>query len=170
MSARLDELGGANAELRAINEELQSANESLLASREELRSLNAELQAINAELADRLAMLANQHDETARLLASTRIAILLLDNGGRIRSFTPRASEMFALTDTDLARPIAALGMRIPYGELEHDLDHLPHAPAGVIERRVLLATGRACTVRVLAHHSPDGFTMGTVFTFLEIA
>ena len=141
-SAGPDE-AGANAELRAINEELQSANESLLASREELRALNAELQAINAELADRLATLANEHDETAQLLNSTRIAALLLDTGGRVRSFTPRAAEMFALAPTDLARPVGALGMRIPYGELEHDLDQLAQAQVGPVERRIFLPSGR---------------------------
>jgi two-component system, chemotaxis family, CheB/CheR fusion protein len=158
-----------NAELRIINEELQTANEELRASRDELRMLNAELQAINAELADRLATLTGHTEDAARLLAATRIAVLLLDRGGRVRAFTPRAAEMFALAQADIARPVASLGMRVPYGELEQDWAEARDAGRGVFERRILLASGRVCLVRVLPHTGADGIATGTVFTFLEL-
>lgn len=167
--ARLEELDNANIEYQAINDELQSANEALLSSREELQSINGELQTINGELAERLTDLARLHGETANLLVSTRLAILFLDAERRIRSFTPRLAELFALVDADLGRPVASLGTRLPYAELEQDvtlvLDKLTHAG-----RQIPLPTARDCVVRVLPHHSVDGFLAGAVLTFLEAA
>ena len=120
--AQLEDLGSSNIEYQAINDELQSANEALLASREELQSVNQELQAINGELAERLTDLARVHGETANLLASTRLAILFVDGERRIRHFTPRLAELFALVDGDLGRPAASLGARLPYAELDQDV------------------------------------------------
>ncbi len=165
--AQLEEFANANTEYQAINEELQSANESLLASREELQSVNLELQAINGELAERLTELARVHSDTANLLASARIAVLFLDVTRRIRSFTPRMAELFALAEADLGRPATTLGARLPYAELEHDVGVVLDTRAGA-RRRIRTEAGRDCTVCVLPHDALDGFLAGAVVIFHE--
>lgn len=166
---QLERFVNSNTEYEAINEQLQSANEGLLVSREELQAVNLELQAINGELAERLTELARVHGETANLLASTGLATLFLDVARRIRSFTPRAAELFALADTDLEQPAATLGARLPYPELEHDVGVVLATPTRAT-REIRTPGGSFCTVRVLPHRDLDGFLAGAVVIFHERA
>ena len=170
LAATADRLAAStrsNDEYQDINEELQSANEALLATREEYQMINQELRTINGELAERLAELARANDEAATTLRSSRLAMLLLDGGGRMRSFTPRAAELFGLRDVSDASTAAALGALLSYPDLEADLGGvlLTAQPA---ERRMRTNDGVRCIARMLPHR-PDGGVTGVVLVFLEI-
>jgi len=104
-----EELKSSNEELQSTNEELQSTNEELETSKEELQSLNEEAATVNAELQSRIDDLARTHDDMKNLLDSIDIAIIFLDVDLNVRRFTPRATQFFPLTSTDIGRPLKHL-------------------------------------------------------------
>jgi two-component system sensor kinase FixL len=90
-------------------EEFQSAHEDLVTSREKLLSLNEELTAINSQLAAKVTELEAGRNNVADLLTATNIAVLVLDAELRIESFTPPATLLLNICDSDLGRPWTAV-------------------------------------------------------------
>ncbi|MBV9881836.1 MAG: PAS domain-containing protein [Sphingomonadaceae bacterium] len=163
-----EELKSSNEEYQSINEELQSANEELETSKEELQSVNEELQTVNAELAHRVSDLARANSDLKNLLESTQIATVFLDNELRVRSFTPAATEVFHLLETDVGRPIEHLGSRVSYPELSDDVRKVL-TRLGTVEREVTSREGGHYIARVHPYRSVDNFIAGAVLTFLDV-
>ena len=163
-----EELKSSNEEYQSINEELQSANEELETSKEELQSVNEELQTVNGELAHRVSELARTNSDLKNLLESTQIATVFLDNDLRVRNFTPAATEVFHLLETDVGRPIDHVATRIAYPELQDDVRRVIKSLTAV-ERDVAAADGRHFVVRVLPYRSIDNFIAGAVVTFMDV-
>ena len=163
-----EELKSSNEEYQSINEELQSANEELETSKEELQSVNEELQTVNAELAHRVSDLARANSDLKNLLESTQIATVFLDNELRVRSFTPAATEVFHLLETDVGRPIDHLGSRVSYPDLSDDVRKVL-ARLGTVEREVTSREGGHYIARVHPYRSVDNFIAGAVLTFLDV-
>lgn len=163
-----EELKSSNEEYQSINEELQSSNEELETSKEELQSVNEELQTVNTELDIRVRDLARANSDLRNLLESTQIATIFLDNDLRVRSFTPTATELFHLLDTDVGRPIDHLGSRVDYPDLSDDVRKVL-TKLGTIERDVLSKEGRSYIARVLPYRSIDNFIAGAVITFVDV-
>ena len=88
--------------MKSSYEELLTVNEELHASNEELTTSNEEVQAI-----------ARAHEQAKNdlenLLQSTQIATIFLDDQLNIRSFTPAATEIYGLIETDIGRPLTQL-------------------------------------------------------------
>ena len=163
-----EELNSSNEEYQSINEELQSSNEELETSKEELQSVNEELQTVNAELDHRVRDLARANSDLRNLLESTQIATIFLDNDLRVRSFTPTATELFHLLETDVGRPIDHLGSRVDYPDLNEDVRKVLKK-LGTIERDVSSKDGRSYIARVLPYRSIDNFIAGAVITFVDV-
>ena len=163
-----EELKSSNEEYQSINEELQSSNEELETSKEELQSVNEELQTVNAELDHRVRDLAKANSDLRNLLESTQIATIFLDNDLRVRSFTPAATEIFHLLETDIGRPIDHLGTRVSYPELSDDV-HKVLTKLGTAEREVKSRDGAHYIARVHPYRSVDNFIAGAVLTFLDV-
>ncbi len=163
-----EELKSSNEEYQSINEELQSANEELETSKEELQSVNEELQTVNAELAHRVSDLARANSDLRNLLESTQIATIFLDNDLRVRSFTPAATDIFHLLESDVGRPIEHLGSRVSYPELSDDVRKVL-ARLGAAEREVLSREGGHYIARVHPYRSIDNFIAGAVLTFVDV-
>lgn len=164
-----EELKSSNEEYQSINEELQSANEELETSKEELQSVNEELQTVNGELGHRVNELAKINSDLKNLLESTQIATIFLDNDLRVRNFTPVASELFYLLDTDVGRPIAHIGARVTYPELQDDVRKVLRT-LSVVEREVSNPElDTSFLVRVLPYRSIDNFIAGAVLTFMDV-
>lgn len=163
-----EELKSSNEEYQSINEELQSANEELETSKEELQSVNEELQTVNAELAHRVSDLARANSDLRNLLESTQIATVFLDNDLRVRSFTPAATDIFHLLESDVGRPIDHLGSRVSYPELSEDVRKVL-TKLGSVEREVTSREGGHYIARVLPYRSVDNFIAGAVLTFMDV-
>ncbi len=107
-----------NAELRSINEELHVTNEEFQTSKEEIQSINEELQTVNAELSRKIAELDRANADLANLFASTQTPAIFLRADGRIARFTPQATALFALIETDIGRPFTDINARFHNGDL----------------------------------------------------
>jgi two-component system CheB/CheR fusion protein len=120
-----EELAATNEEFQSTNEELQSANEELETAKEELQSTNEELTTVNEELQNRNAELNQLNSDLINLLSSVEIPILMVDNDGSIRRFTPKAGKLLKLISSDVGRPIGDIQSNLSSAGLEIDLGHL---------------------------------------------
>ncbi len=148
-------------EIEASNEELKSANEELQSSNEELNTLNSELQ----KSLDRVSELSNDLDN---LLSSTEIATIFLDNRLHIRRFTPFASRIFNLIETDTGRSIGDITSRISGLNLLKSaakvLDTL-HSESHEIQDD----DGGWFSVRLLPYRTIDNVIDGVVINIIDI-
>jgi two-component system CheB/CheR fusion protein len=92
-----EELQSTVEELETTNEELQSTNEELETMNEELQSTNEELETLNDELSRRTAELNNVNAYMRSILASLRLAVVVLDRGFDIRVWNRQAEDLWGL-------------------------------------------------------------------------
>jgi two-component system CheB/CheR fusion protein len=165
-----EELVSSNEELLSINEELQSANEELQTSKEELQSVNEELETINAELKKKIDELDRLNSDLLNLFQSTQIATIFVDRDLRIKKFTPAATEVFRLIESDAGRLIADIAPRfVVSGDLLADVRSVLRTLA-VKERQVRLVDEEAWYIlRILPYRTVDNVIDGVVMTFVDI-
>ena len=164
-----EELKSSNEEMQSVNEELQSTNEELETSKEELQSVNEELATVNAELQTKVADLSRANNDMNNLLAGTGIATVFVDHHLRILRFTPAATKIINLIQSDIGRPVSHIVSNLPgYGNLKEDtqavLDTL--VPK---ETDVQTAEGRWYTMRIQPYRTMDNVIEGAVLTFVDI-
>jgi two-component system CheB/CheR fusion protein len=164
-----EELKSSNEEMQSINEELQSTNEELETSKEELQSVNEELSTINVELQTKLADLSRANNDMNNLLAGTGIATVFVDHQLRILRFTPAATKIINLIQSDIGRPVSHVVSNLPgYGNLAKDtqavLDTL--APK---ELDVQTAVGRWYNMRIQPYRTMENVIEGAVLTFVDV-
>ncbi|HEX7184166.1 MAG TPA: PAS domain S-box protein [Thermoanaerobaculia bacterium] len=165
-----EELVSSNEELLSINEELQSANEELQTSKEELQSVNEELETINAELKKKIDELDRANSDLVNLFQSTQIATIFVDRDLRIKKFTPAATDVFRLIESDAGRLIADIAPRFTGGaDLIQDIRHVLRT-LSVRERQVSLVDEEAWYIlRILPYRTLDNVIDGVVMTFVDI-
>ncbi len=159
----------ANKELRSLNEELQAANEELQTSKEEIQSINEELQTVNAELNRKIEELDRANADLANIFASTQIPAIFLHTDGRIARFTPHATELFALIDSDVGRPITDLNARFSAGDLHPLIAQVLETltPVELVVHRI--ERDRWWGVQVRPYRTLANVIDGVVLTFADI-
>jgi len=163
-----EELKSTNEEIQSANEELQSTNEELESSREELQSLNEELQTVNAELQSKVDELSAAHDDMRNLLNSTEIANIFVDNNMRVRRFTPEATMIVNLIQTDIGRPLQHVAGNLKYDNMIRDLEKVLHYLTPV-ETEVQTNDGKWFNMRIIPYRTRDNRIDGAVMTFTSI-
>jgi two-component system, chemotaxis family, CheB/CheR fusion protein len=163
-----EELKSTNEELQSTNEELQSANEELETSKEEMQSLNEELQTVNAQLQAKVDDLGRTSDDMQNLLNSTEIATIFLDQGLRIKRFTPEATKLVKLIAADTGRSIGDLAVNLRYNDLEADAAEVLRTLV-FREREVQTKEGQWRQVRIVPYRTTDNVIDGLVMTFANI-
>jgi len=168
METANEELKSTNEEMQSVNEELQSTNEELETSKEELQSTNEELVTVNTELQNKVDELSRANNDINNLLASTRIATLFLDTNLNIKRFTPAATDIFNLIQSDLDRPISDITSKIKYDHLKKDsqevLDTLRSKEAEIQD-----AENNWHSMRISPYRTVDNVIDGVVITFVDI-
>jgi two-component system CheB/CheR fusion protein len=163
-----EELRSVNEEVQSSNEELQSSNEELESSKEELQSLNEELSTVNSELQNKIEELAEAYDSISRVLNSTQIAVLFLDNDLAVKRFTEEAARLINLIDSDVGRPIEHISHNLKYEKLIEKvrgvLDTL-----SPFEDDVESKDGRWYRMRVMVFRTREGVIDGAVITLIDI-
>lgn len=171
-----EELRVANEELISMNEELQSSNEELQTAQEETQSINEELQTVNAELTQKIEQLKEAHSDLENLFRSTEIATIFLDRDLRFKRFTPPATDLFRLRNSDIGRPLGDITSRIAgdgdrlRAEAERVLETLE-----TVEREVRVPpegdgdVEAWYSMRIFPYRTVDDVIDGVVLTFVDI-
>ena len=164
-----EELKSSNEEMQSINEELQSTNEELETSKEELQSINEEMTTVNAELQTKVADLSRTNNDMNNLLAGTGIGTVFIDHDLRILRFTPTATQIINLIQSDVGRPVS------------HIVSNLVDYPSLVPDAQAVLKTlqpkeatvqthaGKFYTMRILPYRTLENVIEGAVITFVEV-
>ena len=164
-----EELTSSNEEMQSVNEELQSTNEELETSKEELQSVNEELSTVNSELQAKIAELTRANNDMNNLLSGTGIGTVFLDRGLRILRFTPAATNIINLIQSDIGRPIGHIVSNLMgYNSLESDIQAVLDTLIPK-EFEVWTKTGICYTMRILPYRTLDNVIDGTVINFVDI-
>ncbi len=154
-------------EVESSNEELKSSNEELLSMNEEMQTANEELETSKEELQVSNETLIRTNTDTQNLLRSTQIATIFLDNDLKIRGFTPAATQVYELVDSDIGRALATFVSKVqPMPELS---DPKSLADDDVIEQTIGSRSGRTYIRRVIPYRGHAGDQDGIVVTFSDI-
>ncbi len=168
MQLSQEELKSTNEELQSTNEELQSTNEELSSSKEEMQSLNEELMTVNSELQVKVEEFALANSDMKNLLNRTEIATVFLDNDLNIRRFTPEATGIFKLIQSDVGRPISHIVSNLQYDDIISDirkvLDSLMYK-----EAQVQAVDGHWYLMRIMPYRTHDNAIDGVVINFIDI-
>jgi len=165
-----EELKSSNEELISINEEYQSANESLQTSKEELQSLNEELETVNAELSKKVEELDRINADIQNLFSCTPIATLFLDQELRIKKFTPSATELFNLIDTDVGRPLLDITAKFESDPLVENLEQA-RTGKGAKELEIYKPETKSWySVRISRYRTAEGQYDGLIINFVTIS
>jgi PAS domain S-box-containing protein len=164
-----EELKSSNEEMQSVNEELQSTNEELETSKEELQSVNEELSTVNAELQTKVADLTRANNDMNNLLAGTGIGTVFVDHSLHILRFTPAATRVINLIQSDIGRPVGHLVSNLA------GYDSLPADTQAVLdtlmpkELEVQTKAGVWYAMRILPYRTLDNVIEGAVITFIDI-
>ncbi len=163
-----EELKSSNEELQSTNEELQSTNEELETSKEELQSLNEELSTVNSELQGRIDEMTVTSSDMKNLLDSTQIATIFLDTEFRIKRFTPKATDIINLIQSDIGRDITHIVFKVKYDQLVEDAQKVLDTLIP-ISREVKGNDDNWYTSKVMPYRTIDNLIDGVVVIFDDI-
>lgn len=162
-------LEATNEQLLSMNEDLQSSNEELDTSMEELQSANEELSTINAELEAKVAELSRTSNDMNNMLADTGIATVFVDHQLHVQRFTPAATAIINLIQSDIGRPLSHIVTNLTgYDSLKEDtqavLDTLVPKEASVQSTE-----GRWYSMRIQPYRTVDNVIEGAVLNFVDV-
>jgi two-component system CheB/CheR fusion protein len=164
-----EELRSFNEELQSTNEELQSTNEELETSKEELQSVNEELATVNAELQTKVSDLSRANNDQNNLLAGTGVGTLFVDHHLLITRFTPAATQLINLIQTDLGRPVGHIVSNlVGYDRLVDDVQAVLSTLIPM-ETEVQTKTGAWHLMRIRPYRTLENVIEGAVITFVDI-
>jgi PAS domain S-box-containing protein len=163
-----EELRSTNEELLSTNEELQSTTEELETANEELQSANEELVTLNEELHRRNAELGEAHADILNLLAAAGTSLVIVDQGLRIRRFTPLAQKVLGLHEGHAGRPIGELRLHVDIPELEPLLREVT-AGGSPVEQQVQDQDGVWYSLRIRPFMTVDNKLNGAIVALTDI-
>ncbi|NDG72334.1 MAG: hypothetical protein EBY32_13780 [Proteobacteria bacterium] len=168
LKAAVEELEASNEELQTSNEELQASNEELQSANEELETVNEELQTLNNEHQTKIADITQANEDLDNFIASTDIATIFLDNGLRIRRFTPQAATKTGILPHDIGREIAALAHPL----LAHVAEAARRILAGekVVEALLPAPDSEKILLRATPFLHKDGTRSGATVSLIRIS
>ncbi|MDX5423069.1 MAG: PAS domain-containing protein [Hymenobacteraceae bacterium] len=164
----VEELETSNEELQSTNEELLSSNEELQSTNEELQSLNEELHTINMEHQYKIRALMELDDDLNNYFRSTDIGQIFVDRKLIIRKYTPAATRLINLIESDIGRSIYHISNNLRYEQLLEDVRHVI-ASNRTIEKEVQDRQGEWYQMRVLPYITQEHKIDGAIIIFVQI-
>ena len=168
LQATVEELETSNEELQSTNEELMSSNEELQSSNEELQSVNEELNTVNAEYQEKIDILNRLNADLDNMAQAVAAGTVFVDEHLHLTRFSPDATHIFKLRDSDLGRPLDDLAHALIYPELIADLSHTLK-DGNKIEKEIRGINGLHYFVRMLPYSVPSSSVKGAVITFMDV-
>ncbi|ADC62108.1 chemotaxis protein CheB [Allochromatium vinosum] len=170
METANEELKSTNEEMQSVNEELQSTNEELETSKEELQSVNEELATVNVELQNKVVDLSRANNDMNNLLAGTGVATLFVDHHLRITRFTPTATHLIKLIQTDIGRSVGDIVSNlVNYTDLVEDTLAVLKTLVPR-EQEVQTQQGDWYLMRIGPYRTLENVIEGAVITFVDIS
>jgi two-component system CheB/CheR fusion protein len=164
-----EELKSTNEELQSSNEELQSTNEELETSKEELQSVNEELVTVNTELQKKIDELSQANNDMSNLLAGTGVGTVFVDHQLCIQRFTPAATNVINLIQTDVGRPVGHIVSNlVGYDRLVQDVQEVLDTLFPK-EAEVQTQDGLWYLMRILPYRTLENVIEGAVLTFVDV-
>jgi two-component system CheB/CheR fusion protein len=168
LQAVVEELETANEELQSTNEELLSSNEELQSTNEELQSLNEELHTINAEHQYKIKALMELDDDLNNYFRSTDIGQIFVDHKLIIRKYTPAATRIINLIESDIGRSIYHISTNLNYDKLIEDVRHVI-ASNHIVEREVQDRNKVWYQMRILPYITQERKIDGAIIIFIQV-
>jgi two-component system CheB/CheR fusion protein len=169
LQATIEELETSNEELQATNEELMASNEELQSSNEELQSVNEEMSTVNAEFQEKMLLLNRVHADLDSMAKAAGVATVFVDAELNITRFSPDATQIFKLRDTDVGRHLDDFAHMLDYPTLMTDLGVTLNTQR-TTEREVVSTDGKKkYLVRMLPYLVPSSHHRGAVATFVDV-
>jgi two-component system, chemotaxis family, CheB/CheR fusion protein len=168
LQAVVEELETANEELQSTNEELLSSNEELQSTNEELQSLNEELHTINTEHQYKIKALVELDDDLNNYFRSTDIGQIFVDKTLVIRKFTPAASRLINLIESDIGRSIYQISNNLRYENLIDDIKYVIMKNS-IIEKEIQDIDNIWYQMRVLPYITQERKIDGAIIIFIKI-
>jgi len=168
LQATVEELETSNEELQSTNEELMSSNEELQSSNEELQSVNEELNTVNAEYQEKIDILNRLNADLDNMAQAVSAGTVFVDDHLNLTRFSPDATHIFRLRDSDIGRPLDDLAHTLLYPELIADLASTLKTEAKV-EKEIRGINGLHYFVRMLPYRVPSSAAKGAVITFMDV-
>lgn len=168
LQAVVEELETSNEELQSTNEELLSSNEELQSTNEELQSLNEELHTINTEHQYKIKALMELDDDLNNYFRSTDIGQIFVDRKLIIRKYTPAASRLINLIESDIGRSIYQISNNLRYEHLIEDIKQVVIHNT-TVEKEVQDKNGVWYQMRILPYITQDRRIDGAIIIFINI-
>jgi two-component system, chemotaxis family, CheB/CheR fusion protein len=156
-------------ELETANEELKSSNEEMMSMNEELQSTNEELTTVNDELKNKVDQLTVANSDLRNFFESTDLAVIVLDQGLRIRSFTEAATSIFPLQTTDRGRSLEDVVSKLDDDGYLEDARSVASSGTSVLRRVQTKDGGRTLSMQVLPYRTQFGAVDGTTLVLTDI-
>lgn len=164
----IEEAETTNEELQSANEELISSNEELQSANEELQSLNEELHTVNAENQLRIKQIIELNDDLNNYFASSDIGQIFLDGNLQIRKYTPQATALVNLIETDIGRPISHISNNIAYQDLMKDIQYVLKT-SNVLTKNIQISNSTWYQMKIMPYLRENKHVDGVVLTFVDI-
>ena len=166
----IEELATRQLTLGTTNDELQASIDDLEATNRRLAAMNAELIAVRQEHEHQIAELNALNLDVENLFRAADLAVVVLDEGLRLRRYTPAAGRFFRLARTDLGQPFAALlpdtnGLLVDALEATQGDGASRQVPVHLSEE----ATGHAGLARVHPYRDDGARIAGVIFSVTDV-
>ena len=168
LDATVEALAASNEALQSTNEELMSSNEELQSSNEELQSVNEELNTVNAEYQEKIDILNRLNADLDNMAQAVAAGPVFVDELLNLTRFSPDATHIFKLRESDIGRPLDDLAHTLLYPELIADLARTLRDEARV-EQEIPGINGLHYFVRMLPYRVPSSDKKGAVITFMDV-
>ena len=155
-------------ELETANEELKSSNEEMMSMNEELQSANEELTTVNDELKGKIDKLAQLNDDQRNFLASTELALVVVDRSCNVRMFTDAATDIFPLSPGDVGRPLGDFQSTLSDVDILRSAREVLRSGEEVARTVTTRDGGRSYAMRLLPYRLADGTVDGASLTWTE--
>ncbi|WP_347156838.1 CheR family methyltransferase [Pontibacter chitinilyticus] len=163
------ELQYTKDDLQAVVEELEMANEELQSTNEELQSLNEELHTINTEHQYKIKALMELDDDLNNYFRSTDIGQIFVDRQLIIRKYTPAATHLINLIESDIGRSIYQISNNLRYNHMIEDIRHVITSTK-TVEREVQDKRGIWYKMRILPYITQERRIDGAIILFVQIS